>query len=87
MTKNELQHLTILCKSEVDAMGRITAGVLKLLKLEQSIGRSTLDQLSNLGMVNCLEELFVSQSSYRCFSNTRIHARLHDVRYMVCTLC
>ncbi|KAJ4832444.1 hypothetical protein Tsubulata_017107 [Turnera subulata] len=49
VTKDELQHLALLCKSEVDAMGRITAGFLKLLKLEQSIGRSAIEQLSNLG--------------------------------------
>ncbi|CAN1224189.1 UHRF1-binding protein 1-like [Linum grandiflorum] len=37
------------CKSEVDAMGRITAGVLRLLNLENSIGVAAIDQLSNLG--------------------------------------
>lgn len=51
MTKDELQHLALLCKSEVDAMGRIAAGVLKLLKLEGSIGQAAIDQLSNLGTV------------------------------------
>lgn len=50
VTKEELQHLTLLCKSEIDSMGRITAGVLRLLKLEASVGQSVLDQLSNLGM-------------------------------------
>uniref|UniRef100_A0A2P2L8U0 Uncharacterized protein LOC105130181 isoform X1 n=1 Tax=Rhizophora mucronata TaxID=61149 RepID=A0A2P2L8U0_RHIMU len=49
VTKDELQHLVALCKSEVDAMGRITAGVLRILKLERSIGQAALDQLSNLG--------------------------------------
>ncbi|KAF2314237.1 hypothetical protein GH714_024382 [Hevea brasiliensis] len=49
VTKDELQHLALLCKSEVDAMGRIAAGVLKLLKLEHSIGQATIYQLSNLG--------------------------------------
>ncbi|KAL3576783.1 hypothetical protein D5086_022066, partial [Populus alba] len=49
VTKDELQHLALLCKSEVDAMGRIAAGVLKLLKLEGSIGQAAIDQLSNLG--------------------------------------
>ncbi|EOA33082.1 hypothetical protein CARUB_v10016419mg [Capsella rubella] len=49
VTKDELQHLTFLCKSEVDAMGRIVAGVLRVLKLEESIGQATLNQLSNLG--------------------------------------
>lgn len=50
MTKDELQHLAFLCKSEVDSMGRITAGVLRLLKLEGSVGQAAIDQLSNLGM-------------------------------------
>ncbi|CAN1325832.1 UHRF1-binding protein 1-like [Linum perenne] len=49
VTKDELQHLAFLCKSEVDAMGRITASVLRLLKLENSIGLAAIDQLSNLG--------------------------------------
>ncbi|KAF3453529.1 hypothetical protein FNV43_RR03969 [Rhamnella rubrinervis] len=49
VTKDELQHLAVLCKSEVDSMGRITAGILRLLKLEGSIGQAAMDQLSNLG--------------------------------------
>ncbi|KAI4322825.1 hypothetical protein L6164_022482 [Bauhinia variegata] len=49
VTKDELQHLTFLCKSEIDSMGRITAGILRLLKLEGSVGQSVIDQLSNLG--------------------------------------
>ncbi|XP_062170745.1 uncharacterized protein LOC133876478 isoform X2 [Alnus glutinosa] len=49
VTKDELQHLAFLCKSEVDSMGRITAGILRLLKLEGSIGQAAMDQLSNLG--------------------------------------
>lgn len=51
VTKDELQHLAFLCKSEVDSMGRIAAGILRLLKLEGSIGQATIDQLSNLGML------------------------------------
>lgn len=51
MTKEELQHLTSLCKSEVDSMGRIAAGILRVLKLEDSIGQAAIDQLSNLGML------------------------------------
>lgn len=51
VTKEELEHLVLLCKSEVDSMGRITAGFLRLLKLEESIGLATLDQLSNLGKI------------------------------------
>ncbi|XP_071697173.1 uncharacterized protein [Rutidosis leptorrhynchoides] len=49
VTKDELQHIAELCKSEVDSMGRITAGVLRLLKLEGSVGQTTIDQLNNLG--------------------------------------
>jgi hypothetical protein len=49
VTKDELQHLAVLCKSEVESMSRIALGALKVLKLEGSIGQSTIDQLSNLG--------------------------------------
>ncbi|PPR86348.1 hypothetical protein GOBAR_AA34345 [Gossypium barbadense] len=35
LTKDELQHLAFLCKSEVDSIGRLTAGILWLLKLEK----------------------------------------------------
>lgn len=49
-TKEELEHLVFLCKAEVDSMGRITAGILRLLKLDTSIGQATISQLSNLGM-------------------------------------
>ncbi|XP_074311019.1 uncharacterized protein LOC141646917 isoform X1 [Silene latifolia] len=49
VTKSELQHLAFLCKSEVDSIGRVSAVVLRLLKLEGSIGQSAIDQLNNLG--------------------------------------
>ncbi|GLT72538.1 hypothetical protein SLA2020_444640 [Shorea laevis] len=49
VTNDELQHLALLCKSEVDSMGRITAGILRLLKLEKSIGRNAIDKLGKLG--------------------------------------
>ncbi|KAG4385614.1 hypothetical protein GLYMA_12G135700v4 [Glycine max] len=49
VTKEEVQHLTFLCKSEIDSAGRITAGVLRLFKLEGSVGQSAIDQLGNLG--------------------------------------
>ena len=49
VTKHELQHVAKLCKSEVDSMGRITAGVLRVFKLENSIGQTAMDQLTNLG--------------------------------------
>ncbi|KAL8172404.1 hypothetical protein V2J09_024208 [Rumex salicifolius] len=49
ITKDELQHLTSLCKTEVDSIGRISAGILRLLKLEATFGQEALDQLNNLG--------------------------------------
>ncbi|KAI3410626.1 Chorein_N domain-containing protein [Psidium guajava] len=49
VSRDELQHLAFLCKSEIDSMGRITAGVLRMLKLEDSVGQAAIDQLSNLG--------------------------------------
>lgn len=48
-TREELEHLTMLCRSEADAMGRITAGILRLLKLDRSLGQGTIEQLRNLG--------------------------------------
>ncbi|GFP89982.1 hypothetical protein PHJA_001142000 [Phtheirospermum japonicum] len=48
--KDELQYLAMLCKSEVDSMGRIAAGVLRILKLEGSVGSAAISQLSNLGV-------------------------------------
>ncbi|XP_044473218.1 uncharacterized protein LOC123201719 [Mangifera indica] len=62
VTKDELQHLALLCKSEVDSMGRITAGVLRLLKLEKSIGQAAINQLSNLGSEG-LEQIFSPKHS------------------------
>lgn len=49
MTKAELKYLAFLCKSEVDSMGRIAAGILRVLKLESKIGHGVISQLSNLG--------------------------------------
>ncbi|PPD83540.1 hypothetical protein GOBAR_DD19513 [Gossypium barbadense] len=49
LTKDELQHLAFLCKSEVDSIGRLTAGILRLLKLEKSLGKEAMNKLSNLG--------------------------------------
>ncbi|RYQ84403.1 hypothetical protein Ahy_B10g103700 [Arachis hypogaea] len=49
ITKDELQHLALLFKSEFDSIGQITAGVLRLLKLEGSVGQAVIDQLGNLG--------------------------------------
>ncbi|MQL98117.1 hypothetical protein Taro_030820 [Colocasia esculenta] len=50
VTRDELEHLTYLCRSEFDSMGRIAAGILRLLKLDKSIGQATIDQLSNLAL-------------------------------------
>lgn len=60
VTKEELQHLTSLCKSEVDSMGRIAAGILRVLKLEDSIGQAAIDQLSNLGSEG-LDKIFKTE--------------------------
>lgn len=49
MTKDELHYLVLLLKSEVESMGRIAAGVLRVLKLEGSVGPEAINQLSNLG--------------------------------------
>ncbi|XP_040863646.1 uncharacterized protein [Glycine max] len=60
VTKEEVQHLTFLCKSEIDSAGRITAGVLRLFKLEGSVGQSAIDQLGNL--VKALTRFFLLRS-------------------------
>lgn len=49
MKKDELQYLALLCKSEFDSLGRIAAGVLRILKLDGSLGSAAISQLSNLG--------------------------------------
>ncbi|KAJ8747523.1 hypothetical protein K2173_009260 [Erythroxylum novogranatense] len=64
VTKDELQHLALLCKSEVDAMGRITAGILRLLKLEKALGRAAIDQLGNLGTEG-FDRIFTSERNSR----------------------
>eukprot|EP01018_Ginkgo_biloba_P011380 Gb_29280 [translate_table: standard] len=48
-TKEEVDYLVFLFKSEVESVSRITAGLLKVLKLQGSIGQAAIDQLSNLG--------------------------------------
>lgn len=68
ITKDEFQHLAFLCKSEIDSMGRITAGILRILKLEGTVGQSAIDQLSTLGMQSnaimfCQEQSFILLSS------------------------
>ncbi|XP_020591293.1 uncharacterized protein LOC110032114 isoform X2 [Phalaenopsis equestris] len=57
VSKEELEHLAVLCRSEMDSMGRIAAGILRVLKLEESIGLATIDQLSNLGSES-LDKIF-----------------------------
>ncbi|KAL8144379.1 hypothetical protein V2J09_017411 [Rumex salicifolius] len=52
ITRDEVQHLATLCKTEVDSMGRITAGILRILKLEETVGMEALDQLSNLDKIH-----------------------------------
>ena len=52
MKKAELQYLALLCKSEVDSLGRIAAGVLRILKLDGSLGSAAISQLSNLGKIS-----------------------------------
>ncbi|XP_061341796.1 uncharacterized protein LOC133288116 isoform X1 [Gastrolobium bilobum] len=64
VTKDELQHLTFLCKSEIDSIGRITAGVIRLLKLEGSVGQSVIDQLGNLGSEG-IDKIFSSEKLSR----------------------
>ncbi|KAL6999390.1 hypothetical protein U1Q18_000551 [Sarracenia purpurea var. burkii] len=64
VTKDELQHLAFLCKSEVDSMGRLTAGVLRVLKLEGSIGQAAIKQLSNLGSES-FAEIFIPEKLSR----------------------
>ncbi|KAK6154398.1 hypothetical protein DH2020_008646 [Rehmannia glutinosa] len=62
--KDELQYLAILCKSEVDSLGRIAAGVLRILKLEGSVGTAAISQLSNLGSES-FDTIFTPKKSGR----------------------
>ncbi|KAJ6805270.1 uncharacterized protein M6B38_250000 [Iris pallida] len=72
--REELEYLAILCRSEVDSMGRIAAGILRLLKIDGSIGQATMDQLSNIGSEG-LDKVFTPGklsrgSSINSFSGT-----------------
>ncbi|CAJ1978727.1 unnamed protein product [Sphenostylis stenocarpa] len=49
VTKEEVKHFIFLCKSEIDSVGRITAGILQLFKLESSVAQSVIHLLGNLG--------------------------------------
>ncbi|TKY48983.1 UHRF1-binding protein [Spatholobus suberectus] len=64
VTKDEVQHLTFLCKSEIDSIGRITAGIIRLLKLEGSVGQSVIDQLGHLGSEG-IDKIFSSEKVSR----------------------
>nr|GEV74475.1 hypothetical protein [Tanacetum cinerariifolium] len=55
--KDELQHVTHLFKLEVDSMGQVAVGILRLLKLDKSVGQPALDQLRHLGSEG-FEEIF-----------------------------
>ncbi|KAK8966518.1 hypothetical protein KSP40_PGU008135 [Platanthera guangdongensis] len=70
VTKEELEHLSVLCRSEVDSMCRIAAGILRLLKLEESIGQATIDQLS-LGSES-LDKIFTPEKLARRRSSINI---------------
>lgn len=48
-TKEELDYLVLLSKSEIESLSRITAGMLQVLQLQGSLGQATIDQLSNIG--------------------------------------
>ncbi|TYI80326.1 hypothetical protein E1A91_D05G080900v1 [Gossypium mustelinum] len=52
LTKDELQHLTFLCTSEVDSIGRLTAGILWLLKLEKCAALITESSNSESSLVS-----------------------------------
>ncbi|XP_020277117.1 uncharacterized protein LOC109851412 isoform X2 [Asparagus officinalis] len=71
VTKEEVEHLAFLCRSEVDSMGRIAAGILRLLKLDKSIGQGTINQLSNLG-TESLDKIFTPEKLSRRSSNNSI---------------
>lgn len=60
-TKEELEHLASLCRSEIDSMGRIAAGMLRLLKLDKSLGQGAMDQLTNLGKNSTTSFSFILQ--------------------------
>ncbi|KAF6159238.1 hypothetical protein GIB67_032009 [Kingdonia uniflora] len=70
-TKEELQHLAVLCRSEIDSMGRIAAGILRVLKLETSIGQAAIDQLSNLGSES-LDKIFTPEKLSRHSSTDNV---------------
>ncbi|XP_038975702.1 uncharacterized protein LOC103697743 isoform X2 [Phoenix dactylifera] len=66
-TKEELEHLAFLCRSEVDSMGRIAAGILRLLKLDKSLGEAAIHQLCNLGS-GSIDNILTPEKLSRCGS-------------------
>ncbi|GLT83490.1 hypothetical protein SLE2022_017770 [Rubroshorea leprosula] len=76
VTKDELQHLALLGKSEIDSMGRLTASFLRLLKLEKSIGKEAIDKLSKLGTEG-FDEIFSADklSSGSCAGRIELSPR------------
>lgn len=71
VTKDELQHLAFLGKSEIDSMGRIAVGVLRVLKLDKSIGKAAINQLSNLGSEG-FDKIFTQERLSRGCSSSSI---------------
>ncbi|XP_057859236.2 uncharacterized protein LOC131068046 isoform X2 [Cryptomeria japonica] len=47
-TKEELEYLLLLSKSEIESLSRITAGVLQILQLQGSLGQAAINQLNNI---------------------------------------
>ncbi|KAI3717883.1 hypothetical protein L1987_69791 [Smallanthus sonchifolius] len=56
-SKDEVQHVTQLCKLEISSLGRIAAGIMQLLKLDGSVGQTALNQISHPGS-DSVEERF-----------------------------
>ncbi|ONM31312.1 hypothetical protein ZEAMMB73_Zm00001d040420 [Zea mays] len=52
-------------------MGRITAGILRLLKLDKSLGQGTIEQLHNLGLNFLYDFIFVGTSGPWNGENTK----------------
>ncbi|KAI7737695.1 hypothetical protein M8C21_011867, partial [Ambrosia artemisiifolia] len=50
--KEEIQHVSELCKLETSSLRRIAFGILQLLKLDESVGQTALNRLSHLGSDN-----------------------------------
>ena len=53
-TKEEVEYLIETVRLEIEAASRIAAGLMQLLKLQNSIGQAAITQLSNIGNANFL---------------------------------